>query len=122
MRQFFIQHRTVDLPFDGEYEPTLRHGKPFREVIENSLLGHRSEVLRVNLYGLQAQRGAKRSARVLRRCPNVRYERGNIDKPDNFWIVTGLGNHGAAPGMTHQNDRAILMREDPSRGAGVVCQ
>src|SRR5262245_10295688 len=52
MRQFFIQHRTVNLTLDSKDELAFRHGQSLGEVIENALRGHRREMLCVNLDGL----------------------------------------------------------------------
>src|SRR5215472_3156461 len=46
----------------------------------------------------------------------------DVNKPYDLRVVSGLGDDGAAPGVAHENDRAVLHGDDSTRRIRVVRQ
>src|SRR5689334_23954726 len=49
-------------------------------------------------------------------------EGSNVNKADNLWIGTSLGNYRATVGVAHQDDRAILFVDNELRGRHIARQ
>ena len=46
----------------------------------------------------------------------------DINKPYDLGVISGLGDDGTAPGVPHENDRAILYGDDSTRRVYIVRQ
>src|SRR5580692_9299912 len=116
MGQLLVEHRTVDLPLYRQNEKPIRHGKAVREGMNNAVLGHRCEMLRVHLYRLLARRGPERVTRIICGGADVGDVSGNVDEAGYLWVFANFGNDRSSPGMANEDDWSILQRDNSARG------
>src|SRR5215813_4270367 len=120
MREFFIEHRTVDLSLDREDEPPLRQRETLCEAVENSLFRHPRKMLGINLDGILSRGRSEWRTGLVGGRTDVRHERSDVHESCDLRVVASLTDYSAAPRVAHEDDRAILHSDDTTGRVDIV--
>src|SRR5262245_26547571 len=77
-------------------------------------------MLLIDFDGLRSRRGAEWRAGLIGGGADLWNVCGDVDESSNLRIVSGLGDDCTAPGVTDQDHRPILKRDQPASGIGIV--
>src|SRR5262245_31725584 len=122
MGQLLIEHRSVNLSLNRKHEAPLSHGEPLCEVIDDTFFRQRGEMLRIDLDFFQYWGWAEWLAGLICGVTDLGHQSCDVNEPYDLGVISGLGDDGAAPGVPHENDRAVLHGEDSTRRIRVVRQ
>src|SRR5215510_14104310 len=122
MSQLVIEHRSVNLSLNRKHEAPFSHGESLCEVIDDTFFRKRGEMLRIDPDFFQYGGWAEWLAGLICGVTDLGHPSCDVNKPRDLGVISGLGDDGAAPGVAHENDRAVLHGDDAARRIGIVGQ